>query len=742
MDTNLYIDQKKIPKEYGISLRILRLARKKNQLTTYKEGRTIYLSIAQIEEFIKRTKNSTRVLEIMEKENITYKKAVKNYLESLKKIRTGVTKDIKLLGILQAGFGGSVTNVNWCNTDKENKLNWSKLHEEYINKNTFIDTLILAYPVKLRVSEGKLLTEERNNQVEHIRAIFNTGGKKIDKNLPYHGQIIFNIPSATPIEYMPKELEKILKTKINYKKLWNRQSKLPSFAMEGETYYGYQLYRVTCCNQEINNVISKIKTIRKGSYIKYNFPFLVVRFDVTTNFPGAVPPSEKKLSGLVLKDNKHFVGKTCHSYTLGEDKYISKILSEKRKGKDCFYSSMEKTISHKLTCLCNLEASPASDIMEVKIYDKLRYMLELSSIHKTLTGFNLGKLAYTNHTNITYLLENFSKLGVSRVETRIRGEAIFYTPGDWREVHKDLSEVLVNTYSYRASFQESIDSFFKSIKACVGLVIKDSKGQERYLVSQWINVLTGKIQGQGGSSKEHEALNSQTFTRWIESMSNREVPLVIATFKDTLYKENTMLDKEDFLDGRNNVLPYQIIGYEVLSPMVKGFSNVLLLGTNQSTAYAIGKGFKGFHLHSFRVSASNSQYLRGKKECFYTTCRKEAEQQVTYKKALFNNMLQNMSSNLIIKETKFKLEKNNPEEYLNKKTLVKDSIGVYAGYIVYIGGTPYFMALNKSSKGYIFFKLVKQLKYSEACETKLSHYCISQNPNRRTKSFIRKVHLV
>jgi len=462
-----------------------------------------------------------------------------------------------LLVDVQSYLGGSTSNCNWTGSKvsedigKPLDIKWGQYpsqDKDYIaTQGVFCDTLIVAVPASIEVREelGKLKVRVHESKIAQTLAtrIIMPRDKIAFGSVPLHGSILYQnglSPNST-IEDIAEGTRATAQTVLKESEGWR-----------AGFYQGYQLYRFAAGKIPIGDMAqllqrnaSVLRGDRGALGIYRELPIFFSRLDITTNLPGAVKPYSRSLEsfGLGVKNNKHYVGNTCHTYYPLVDSEPDKTsycmplghsFAVSAKRKQDFTRAIIEDAEPKadpfvmaLLRICNMEMSPSDKAIETKIYDKLRYMLSVGEVSKVFTGFNLSNLAHSPRPEIRNMLHDFKDLGSSRVETRYRLGSMLL---GWRgmvDLHIEYCQLLSIANGKIYPLQKSLDSLLTTVRACTLLVIETatSSVENVYLCSQWVDRQTGKIQGLEKGLDEHRANN------WAANMSNRSVPLHIVTYR-------------------------------------------------------------------------------------------------------------------------------------------------------------------------------------------------------------------
>lgn len=267
--------------------------------------------------------------------------------------------------------------------------------------------------------------------------------------------------------------------------------------IEGNSYLGVQQYYISTCNLPLEDVYNKCVDIANGAYTYSGKALKLVRLDLTTNYPAAVAPAKdgsKELlqKGWSYKSNSNYVGDTCHTYIV------------------------------------------EPGVVETKIYDKFRYMLEVGAVSKPL-GDNLGNIINSPQTNIQLAFHSplFQQQGFGRVETRFW---VLDSLEAMVDKHLGYAEVLVNNHCKPTPFQDSWDLFLQP-NHCQTVVLVDNldKGVITWTYTRWVNNLTEKANGFSGvgmDSLEH-CLKYRTMGCYSINLYAVEVKSGVATLTQT-----------------------------------------------------------------------------------------------------------------------------------------------------------------------------------------------------------------
>lgn len=268
--------------------------------------------------------------------------------------------------------------------------------------------------------------------------------------------------------------------------------------------WGVQSYRISTCNIPLAKVVETCLDIQSGKYKYLNRPIRFVRLDVTTNVPAAVEPNEQgsaylEAMGWQYKNNRHMVGDTCHTY----------IMSKYADG---------------------------TPMVETKIYDKFRYMLEVGAVQSYL-GDNLANILDSNQDNIRLAFRNplFHSQGFGRIETRFWGN--LPSLSQLVDTHLKAVELLVSEHTEPTSLQDSWDLFLQADHRQTAVVVHNLDTNEvSWTIARWVNRLTDKANGFSGMGLEafdraikHRTMGCYAVDIYVLAVQNKVVTLVSTT---------------------------------------------------------------------------------------------------------------------------------------------------------------------------------------------------------------------
>ena len=375
---------------------------------------------------------------------------------------------------MQAFYGGSTSHASWVDRDKGKHALWSDGRIEhstkYIKDNAFMDTLIISIPMYfranassqfkggftfIRTTASKLASDRLLNQTMLKRTLSNNAGFTTDSNKAYAGFVVSELTqedisngavltSDTPVV---KVFMSTSNTTIDFK--------------DGGVYLGYQNYILQASDTPLRQAFEFVKLINEGKFSLYNHSVKVLRFDITTNLPGAVEPCvTKDLSdyGLTIKQNRAYVGETTHSYVIlkGHSDIEKRELELEDKRELGILVKELEDLGRYGTINLNLltENLNQKELVEVKIYDKFRYMLEVGSVTNQYTNArSLYNLTYSKKNEINKAFTELHNVGVSRIESRFRGSSCYSDLNTILSVHSFYAPILTETYSIYTPFQ-------------------------------------------------------------------------------------------------------------------------------------------------------------------------------------------------------------------------------------------------------------------------------------------------
>lgn len=225
-----------------------------------------------------------------------------------------------------------------------------------------------------------------------------------------------------------------------------------------------QSFVFATCNADPYAIWGLVERIQRGEvFIQTSFGPVEVRFkrlDHTCNVAGAVAPSPdgdmelEDLRGWEYKDNGRYVGDCCHTYIIRID-------------------------------------NEGKALLEVKIYDKLRYMLEKSSI-RSVVGNSLPYILSSPQTNIAAAFRNkdVQSKGFGRVEARWFGKVPELAQA--LEELEGMATALVRAHCVETPMHQSVELFLPSWKTHQQTVLAVARGGGNWDIAlvRWANRLT------------------------------------------------------------------------------------------------------------------------------------------------------------------------------------------------------------------------------------------------------------
>jgi len=540
----------------------------------------------------------------------------------------GSRKYIDVLQTTQAFVGGSTSNAKWTGEFKNNYWGTEKSHKaNYIKENAFFDTVIIAVPVIVIVSESTqfkggiayVKTDESNRLA--INAL-----KKLLKNKVDNSNMLIDAnQSHLGLTVSDLTLQKAQKgCKIDATTTHTKISKWGGCSPKsnhkiGEKYIAYQNLILGCSDTRIDIMYNFIKQQLISPQLLHNHPITILRFDITTNVQGAVRQLEDRIDlsehGLTIKENRRYVGDTTHSYiALPNVKVLNKKAIEGDTsrvdsypaGISSLFNKIQEIETHNMDLL--VENLDQKELVETKIYDKLKYMLEVSTItSQTTSSRSLTNLAHSSKKEIDTAFTNFFESGVSRIETRFRGGACFLELEDLMLIHATFAPILVKNYSIKTSFEDSVNSLLSTVKATVCMVVRSQNGNANdwYGLAYWTNSLTKKIQGRTSKMSDNrdrlEGLTASDYLLWKQYQSDRYLPLIEIEYESIPNASDT-LDKSAI----------KLLNVTVYPPTSVGFSNIIQIKEGSvSKAKSAGKAFYSrAKMGCFRASKINAKSPR------------------------------------------------------------------------------------------------------------------------------------
>ena len=479
-----FIPVSEYSKKYAVDQSTVRLAVKNNEL----RGKTLVNH--KVGKRILHVEDISRDHRVQKIENLCSAEIVKTQ------------SPIALLAEIQVGLGGDVQKASWV---PEENLSRTIPHQEA--PEIFVDTVVVGVPLKVAISPARdgsvdsRIIETVQEARGRLEALF---GKLND--MPYSYRCISKVAS----NQMPSQ-EVFIK---------NVESTNYSEAIETlnpeQSYWGYQFYRLSTCNYSLENMHKILSIIHQEHKDLSRLPLVCTQIDVTTNLPGAVVPhtTAQPIEGLQVKKNKIYVGECCHTYIAALEKDGVLQAPEEEAAKEQAYYALDRTCVDQI--IEGLEASgyvsPIQKfftetfheetfegtshvcVLEVKIYDKARFHLEVGAVDKPL-GCNLDKFIHSDQSNIRKLLENNIPYGMGRIETRFRGNACSLSLEDMQRVHRSFIPVLSEAYLRETHVNTSLQTFLETVKATTSLSIKLLDGRTDFYLAHWTNGLTGKVCG-------------------------------------------------------------------------------------------------------------------------------------------------------------------------------------------------------------------------------------------------------
>ena len=233
--------------------------------------------------------------------------------------------------------------------------------------------------------------------------------------------------------------------------------------LEGRKGWAVQGFYISTCNMAASSVWAICQRIQKGDFVFNGRPIRLVRLDLTSNVPGAIEPSTDayRIPGWRYKDNRNTVGDCCHSYIIREG------------------------------------------VVETKVYDKWRYMLEVGALANTV-GYNIPNVLASKQENIraAFRHPDIQAQGFGRVETRywnIAGMSF----SEAVDIHLDAIQRLMVAHAVPTSLQDSWKLFLRQGHSQTLVAVWNTQTRELcWTLGLWVNKLTGKVCGHSGVGED------------------------------------------------------------------------------------------------------------------------------------------------------------------------------------------------------------------------------------------------
>ena len=518
---------------------------------------------------------------------------------------------LSLLRHYQDLHGGSVSKCAWI----KNMEGIDVSLPAYQDPTIFVDTVFVAFPStfvltsKTEDMDSVKVSSNSNLQArEYITANLSErqGGQK---HYPFDAKILTDIPQSKP--FVIDNSTKILDTakKINDAKL-----------ATGD-YWGYQVYRVSTCNSDKDFILKAVHDIANnvdGKGLSNGNPIYIYKVDVTSNVPGAVEPigghNQYAICHMEAKDNHDYVGDCCQTYVV----FDGKAHSKENKNTSCIPFNVSKIedvrqeienapLSTRYSLLFNRwleDQGKGTTTLEVKIYDKARFQMEVGAVESTI-GSNLEHFLSSPQENIReHVKDNLDK-GMGRVETRFLGAACFIGKDAMLKAHRAFVPLLSSIYLHETPVNWSIESFMHTLKATTSMVVEGEEGKD-FFAAHWQNGVTGKITG-----IEMPRASQERIDYFINYCTIRHVPHIhfILSVED---EKGANIDEKDIQEipsrrekyGKDKTFAndfrskhlYRVKEVYVSAPSSTGIANLNLSSDDRNNL--LGKSFREIGLHA------------------------------------------------------------------------------------------------------------------------------------------------
>ncbi len=519
---------------------------------------------------------------------------------------------LSLLRHFQDLHGGSVSKCAWI---KNIQGGVDVSLPVYQDPTIFVDTVFIAFPStfvltsKVEDMDSVVVSSTCNLRARNYITANLSERQDGQKDYPFDTKIITNIPQSKPfvIDFNTKILD--TPKKINDAKL------------ETGDYWGYQVYRVSTCNSDKDFILKAVYDIANNvdnRGMSNGNPIYIYKVDVTSNVPGAVEPvgghNQYAIRHMEAKDNHDYVGDCCHTYVVfdgkahsKENKNLSCIPFNVSKIEDVRQGIENAPLSARYSLLFSRwleDQGKGTSTLEVKIYDKARFHMEVGAVESTI-GSNLWHFLSSSQENIRLHVKDNLDKGMGRVETRFLGAACFIGKDAMLKAHRAFVPLLSSVYLHETPVNWSIDSFMHTVKATTSMVVEGEDGRD-FFAAHWQNGVTGKITGVEMARVSQERINY-----FINYCTIRTLPHIhyILSVED---EKGVNIDEKDIQEipsrrekkGRGKTYAndfrskhlYKVKEVYVSAPSASGIANLNTSSDDRNDL--LGKSFREIGLHA------------------------------------------------------------------------------------------------------------------------------------------------
>lgn len=516
---------------------------------------------------------------------------------------------LSLLRHFQDLHGGSVSKCAWI---KNIQGGVDVSLPVYQDPTIFVDTVFIAFPSTFRISRGNdtesAIINDVAKAVQYVTDVLvEDRNKKARTELDY--KVVTNIPQSKP--FVLDINTKILDTPKSIK----------DAKLENGDYWGYQVHRVSTCNYDRDSILKAVHDIANnvdGKGMWNGLPVYIYKVDVTSNVPGAVEPvgghNQYAIRHMEAKDNHDYVGDCCHTYVVfdgkahsKENKNLSCIPFNVSKIEDVRQGIENAPLSTRYSLLFSRwleDQGKGTSTLEVKIYDKARFHMEVGAVESTI-GSNLWHFLSSSQENIRLHVKDNLDKGMGRVETRFLGAACFIGKDAMLKAHRAFVPLLSSVYLHETPVNWSIDSFMHTVKATTSMVVEGEDGRD-FFAAHWQNGVTGKITGVEMARVSQERINY-----FINYCTIRTLPHIhyILSVED---EKGVNIDEKDIQEipsrrdkyGKDRTFAndfrskhlYKVKEVYVSAPSATGIANLNTSSNDKSDL--LGKSFREIGLHA------------------------------------------------------------------------------------------------------------------------------------------------